>query len=167
MIYAKEDRPERLPPDKLILEELPSELMVYDPAREKAFCLNQTAAFVWNRSDGKTTVSEIAELMAQQLGKPVDEQVVWYALDILTRDGLLVPNSVHPQVPAGMTRRSLLRKLGAGATAVPLVTVLMVSPAQAHASSTWSDDPSGDGTWSRGYRGNRGYHHYGWFKQWF
>jgi hypothetical protein len=132
---ATEARPQRLQADNLILEELQDELMVYDPDRNKAFCLNQTAAFVWKQSDGKTTVSEIAEHMQQQLKKPVNEQMVWFALDMLSKDGLLVPSTIASAVPSGVTRRQLLQKLGAGAMALPVVTVLFVSPVKAHASS--------------------------------
>lgn len=155
MIYTKEDRPERLQSAKLIVEELLDELMVYDPARNKAFCLNQTAAYVWKHADGKTTVNGIAAMMAQELGKPVNEQVVWYALDLLAKDGLLAPVGVQPPVPAGVTRRALLQTLGMGAAAaVPLVTVLTIAPSKAHASgkghSDW--DWNGDG-WKKG-KGN-------------
>ena len=135
MICPEEHRPLRLPSDQLIVEELPDELMIYDPARSKAFCLNQTAAFVWNHSDGTRTIAEMAELMGQRLGEPVNEQVIQYALDALSKDGLLAPSTILPASCCWVTRRDLLRKLGAGAATLPLITVLVVSPAKAHASS--------------------------------
>jgi hypothetical protein len=125
--------PQRLQTDGLILEEVRDELLVYDPQRNKAFCLNQTAARVWKHSDGKTPVSEIARRIEGELGKPVTEPMVWFALDVLAKDGLLAPSTFLP--PPGMSRRHLLQKMGMGAMALPAVTVLFVSPAKAHASS--------------------------------
>jgi hypothetical protein len=141
MIQAKESKPQRLQSEELLLEELPDELMIYDPPRNKAFCLNQTAAFVWRHADGNTTVSEMTALMEQQLGKPVSEQMVWFALDMLSKDGLLASSMTVPEAVVDLSRRKLLQKLGAGALALPVVTVLMVSPAKAHASSTGPSGP--------------------------
>jgi len=147
MIYTNESRPQRLESAHLVVEELQDELMVYDTARNKAFCLNQTAAYVWQHSDGKTPIAEIAERMAKDLSKPVNDQVVWYALDVLGKDGLLAQAENLPAVPAGVTRRALLQRLGVGAAAaVPLVTVLMVSPAKAHASSGGSGSGGSGGS---------------------
>lgn len=111
MIESREFCPERLKPDTLILEQMPDELMIFDPARNKAFCLNQTAAFVWENADGKTTVAELAQLMTRKAGKPVNERVVWYALKILAKDGLLVPAAselsvLPPSPPASCSKRS-------------------------------------------------------------
>lgn len=150
MVWPEEYRPLRLSSDNLIQEELPDELMIYDSERNKAFCLNQAAAFVWNHSDGTKTVMEIAQLMGQRLGKPMNEQVVRYALDILSKDGLLSPSTSLPASSSRVTRRELLRKLGAGAaTAVPLITVLLVSPTQSHASSigTIATGNTGENDW--------------------
>lgn len=135
MIQARESLPQRLQSEDLILEELRDELMIYDPKRNKAFCLNQTAAFVWKHSDGKTTVAELAKRMEQQLNKPVNEEMVLFALGVLSKDGLLAASTALPELVADASRRQLLRKMGIGAAALPLVTVLMVSPAKAHASS--------------------------------
>ncbi len=144
MIHATESKPQRLQSENLLLEELPDELMIYDPPRNKAFCLNQTAAFVWRHADGNTTVSQIADLMERELGKPANEQMVWFALEILSKDGLLAPSTIVPEeAVVDLSRRKLLQKLGAGAIALPVVTVLLVSPAKAHASSK---DPSGPPT---------------------
>ena len=135
MICARDERPLRLWSDKLIVEELADELMIYDPDRNKAFCLNQTAAFVWNHCDGTKTIAEITALMGQQAGRAVDEQIVRIALNVLAKDELLSPSSIVQPVASAVTRRGVLKKLGVGAVAAPLVTVLFVSPDKAHASS--------------------------------
>ena len=127
--------PQRLESEDLILEELRDELMIYDSRRNQAFCLNQTAAFVWKHSDGNTPVAEMADKLGQQLDAAVDEQVIWFALDQFSKDGLLAPSTILPGSVAGITRRMLLKKMGVGAIALPAVTSLFISPAKAHASS--------------------------------
>jgi Coenzyme PQQ synthesis protein D (PqqD) len=147
MIQSEERRPLRLQSDSLILEQLPHELMIYDREQNKAFCLNQTAAFVWNHADGKTNVMEMAKRLGQQSDKPVkeNEEVVWFAMDMLAKDGLLDSATVLPLPIQELTRRKMLQRLGVGAVALPVVTALFVSPAKkAHASSVSSRVPSRD-----------------------
>jgi hypothetical protein len=153
--------PLRLQSKKLIREELPDELMIFDPERNKAFCLNQTASFVWKQADGKTSVTEIAKRLAQHLDKPVNEQVVWFALDMLSQDGMLASAPILPPLESGVTRRKLLQKMGVGAMALPAVTVLFVSPAKAHASSA-PPAPTG----SQNAPSSASEHHSGSFWKW-
>lgn len=138
MPCTMEGTPQRLTAANLVIEELPEELMIYDPNRKKAFCLNQTAALVWKQANGSRTVEEIADLMAKQTGSPVSGEMVRYSLDVLAKDGLLEQPLANQAAPLGVTRRALLQKFGIGAMALPAVTVLLVSPAKAHASSTTS-----------------------------
>jgi hypothetical protein len=135
MIDVTEGCPLRLQSEQLLIEQLPNELMIFDPERNKAFCLNQTASFVWREADGKTPVAEMAKRLERHLGNPVNEQVIWFALGVLSKDGLLSSTAVPPPAAASMTRRDLLQKIGIGAMVLPAVTVLFVSPTKAHASS--------------------------------
>src|SRR2546429_4641582 len=87
----------------LVIQELPDEVLVYDRDRDKAHCLNQTAALVWKYCDGKTTVAS----MANQLGRDlktgsVDERIIWYALDQLAKDNLLDETVTPPVLLSGM-----------------------------------------------------------------
>jgi Coenzyme PQQ synthesis protein D (PqqD) len=146
MIRSREERPLRLRSKSMILEQLQQELMIYDPEQNKAFCLNHTAAFVWNRADGKTTVAEMAKSLGQHSDRPMpeNEKLVGFALEVLAKDGLLVSSTVvHPAI-LGLTRRRMLQQLGVGAMGVPAVTALFLSPAKAHASSASSTIPSSD-----------------------
>jgi hypothetical protein len=111
---------------RLMIDELPDEVLVYDLDRHKAHCLNQTAALVWKHCDGRTSVSQIAEQLAKELGAPVDEKLVWFALDQLGRDHLLAEGVVPPPTMKGMTRRQMVRALGlAAVVAVPLITSIV------------------------------------------
>ena len=118
----------------LVIQELPDEVLVYDRDRDKAHCLNQTAALVWKYCDGKTTVPTIAKRLERDLKTDlVDEKVVWYALGQLSKDHLLEESVAPPAMLAGMSRREMVRVLGVAAVvAVPLVTsIIAPTPAQA------------------------------------
>ena len=118
----------------LVIQELPDEVLVYDRDRDKAHCLNQTAALVWKYCDGKTTVPTIAKRLERDLKTDlVDEKVVWYALGQLGKDHLLEESVAPPALLAGMSRREMVRVLGlAAVVAVPLVTSIVApTPAQA------------------------------------
>lgn len=117
----------------LVIDDLPDEVLVYDRERDKAHCLNRTAALVWRRCDGKTAAPEMARYLTRELDAPVNEGVVWLALSQLETLHLLEqPISLPPHI-AGMSRRQMVRTLGiAAAVAIPLVTSI-VSPTPAEA----------------------------------
>jgi Coenzyme PQQ synthesis protein D (PqqD) len=122
--------------EKLVVREFADELLVYDKERHEAHCLNRTAALVWKHCDGRTSVAEISRRMAKEMpgDTPVDERLVWYALNQFKRDHLLE----ELEVPAGMlmngglNRRQVMRVLGISIVALPLVTSMIApTPAQA------------------------------------
>ena len=117
----------------LVIQELPDEVLVYDLDRDRAHCLNETAAFVWQHCDGRTTTSEIARSLGQKVNASVDEKVVWFAIDQLGRNHLMAKRPVPPALIAGMNRREMVRALGlAAAVAVPVVaSIVAPTPAQA------------------------------------
>ncbi len=120
--------------EKLIIKEIDDEVLVYDLVSDKAHCLNHTAALVWKNCDGLNSVSEINSILAEQAGKPIDERVVWLALDELEKFKLLDKVPPAPPVFAGMSRRSVMRTLGVVAIALPVV-VSIVAPTTAEAAS--------------------------------
>jgi coenzyme PQQ synthesis protein D (PqqD) len=117
----------------LVIQELPDEVLVYDLDRDRAHCLNETAAFVWQHCDGRTSTVEIARSLSQKVNAPVDEKVVWFAIDQLGRNHLMASLPVPPQSVAGLNRREMVRVLGiAAAVAVPVVaSIVAPTPAQA------------------------------------
>jgi Coenzyme PQQ synthesis protein D (PqqD) len=119
----------------LVIQELPDETLVYDLDSDKAHCLNRAAALVWKRCDGRATTASIAQSVATELQTPVDEKVVWLALDQLGRNNLLEQQPVAPPMLAGLNRREMVRVLGiAAAVTVPLVTSIL-APTPANAAS--------------------------------
>jgi hypothetical protein len=103
--------------DGLVVRELPDEVLVYDLERHKAHCLNATAAAVWQHCDGETTPSEIAFRLAREFSTPVDEDVVWLALDDLGGLNLLESPVVRE---AGLSRAQALRRVGVVTAAIAL-----------------------------------------------
>ena len=114
--------------DKLVVENLKNEILIYDLERDQASCQNETAALVWKYADGKTSVSEIADKMSQNLGMLVDVRVVWYALDQLNKKHLLAERVTIPLQYSKMTRRDFLVKAGVigAAVAIPVVIAMTV-----------------------------------------
>jgi Coenzyme PQQ synthesis protein D (PqqD) len=119
--------------DGIVVEELADEVLIYDLERHKAHCLNRTAALIWKKCDGHTTVAEIAWLLQNELKAPVDEEVVWFALSQLEKDHLLQEKIARSVQMAGISRREVVRRLGlAAAIAIPVVTSIVApTPAQA------------------------------------
>jgi hypothetical protein len=114
--------------DGLVIQEMADEVLVYDTNSNKAHCLNQTAAFVWKSCDGKANVKDISTLMEKEFGAPVHEDLVWLALDQLSKDNLL---STNPTPVTGVSRREVMRRIGvASMVALPVVASL-VAPTSA------------------------------------
>src|SRR5215813_4863870 len=115
----------------LVTRQIPGELLVYDLKRHKAFCLNDTAARVWKNCNGKRTVKDLALALEQDQHTPVDDKVVWLALDQLEKSNLLQTTVARPSSFAPVSRRSLLRAGIATAIALPIVTMIAAPTAQA------------------------------------
>lgn len=119
--------------DGLIVQNLPDETLVYDLERDRAHCLNQTAAFVWRHCDGRSNAKEIARALKDKVKQPVDEKLVWLAIDQLGRNHLLKDSPAMPPHVAGLNRREVMRALGlTAAVAIPVVASIVAPlPAQA------------------------------------
>ena len=76
------DRLPRARTSDLVIRELDDETLVYDTERDKAHCLNRTAALVWEQCDGKTTAREAVRSLRSEFSVPVDEDIVWLAADL-------------------------------------------------------------------------------------
>jgi hypothetical protein len=128
--------------DSLIVKELPDETLVYDLQRDKAHCLNSTAALVWKNCDGKRTIGQLRELMEQDAGVPVPEEMVWLALDQLETFKLLDDGPAIPLQLSGMSRRSLMKRIGFAAIAIPVI-ISISAPTPASAQSIPGGLPPG------------------------
>jgi hypothetical protein len=129
--------------EELVIEEFADEILVYDLKRHRGHCLNSTAALVWRRCDGRTTVAEVAATLQKELSLPAGEAgeaVVWLALDRLTRAQLLMARVTVPESRArrsrraSSSRRALIRAAGISFL-LPMVESI-VAPHAAEAAST-------------------------------
>jgi hypothetical protein len=119
---------------RLLIEELPDEVLVYDLDRKRAHCLNRTAALVWKHCDGRATVADICFVLQHELKEPIDEQTVWLALNQLDKARLLRERLANPDHRARISRRDVIRRVGLAAATLPLVTSILAPTAQAQAS---------------------------------
>ena len=118
----------------LVVQEMPDEVLVYDLDTNKAHCLNETAAFVWKACDGKTSVSEIAEIVDTKSGARISEELVWLAIDQLSENNLL-ETELRADF-AGQSRRDVIKKIGlASMVAIPVIASL-VAPTSVLASTS-------------------------------
>ena len=119
----------------LVTRELAGEMLVYDRNNDKAHCLNSTAALVWAHCDGRTTIGEMAQLLAGEMKTPVADEVVWFALTQLEKSSLLQMPAPRQAEKEQISRRTLVKRLGiAAAVTVPLVTSIVAPTAAAAAS---------------------------------
>jgi hypothetical protein len=106
--------------EDILFEEVGGDLLLYDQKIFRAHCLNRTAALVWKNADGTRSVADLVFLLKQEDGR-LDENIVWFALAELRREGLL-EGEVSVPVEVQIPRRRLISKLGvAMAAALPLV----------------------------------------------
>lgn len=114
--------------DNLVIRELDDETLVYDMEREKAHCLNQTAALIWQQCDGKTTATQAARALGEELDTSVDADLVWLAVRQLQRFHLVEVSKNSPSV----SRRDLVLKYAPLALALPVImSINTPAPAQA------------------------------------
>lgn len=109
----------------MVIKKVDDEVLVYDLERDKAHCLNLSAAAIWRLCDGKTTTAELARSLEDETGTRIDERLVWLGLQDLRRSHLLEDTVVWPEqmiTTKGMSRREAVRRIGLGvAIALPLV----------------------------------------------
>ena len=123
--------------DQLLVQELDQEVMVYDTERHRAHTLNQSAALLWRHCDGKTAPDDLARLLAEKTGLPAEPDVVWVALEELSRAHLLRSPVTRPAGSPKCSRREMARRFARSAGVVALLpAVLSISaPTPAYAVS--------------------------------
>lgn len=122
----------------LVVQELSGEVLVYDRERNKAHCLNSTAALVWEYCDGKTPVDKIARAIEGKINAPVDDDVIWLGVEQLSKSHLLQERTTLPAQKSGLSRREVMKRIGvAAAVALPVVTSI-IAPTAAQAANCFT-----------------------------
>lgn len=116
----------------LVIQELNKEVLIYDLKINKAFCLNETSALVWNACDGNRSVAQISSSLGKQTSQPFSEDLVWLALDQFKKDNLLENAEQIISDFNGLSRREVIKKVGfASLTALPVISSLIAPTAAA------------------------------------
>jgi Coenzyme PQQ synthesis protein D (PqqD) len=111
----------------LLKKTVGDQLILYDQEQNSLHTLNHTAAAIWRLCNGQRTVAEVARQASQELGATVDDSVVWLALEQLHDAGLLAEPVANPMPPAGVSRRTLVRRASAVAAGVLLPAIASVN----------------------------------------
>ena len=108
--------------ERIVVESVGEELLVYDLDSDRAHSLDPVAAAIWRACEGERPVAEIARRAG------VSEDAAWSTLDELSELDLL---AAPLPAPAAHSRRALLRRgLVAGAAGVAAITTI-TAPAAA------------------------------------
>ena len=119
----------------IVMQQLADEILIYDRRTDQAYCLNSTAAFVWQNADGETPIREIARRLQKKYRTTIEEGVVWFALKTLEERNLLARDLPFPANYTTVNRRQLIDLLGkSAAVAIPLVFSI-TAPKAANAAS--------------------------------
>ena len=119
--------------DGIVVQKLEDETLVYDLKENKALCLNETSALVWELSDGTRSISQVSDELSKRFRTLIDEDFINLALEQLVKDGLLEDGS--SDYLGGLSRREMIRKVGfAAVVALPVVSSI-VAPNAAMAQS--------------------------------
>lgn len=113
--------------ENIVIQTAGDDFLIYHLVTEKAFCLNQTSALVFNACDGKTSLDELKEK------HQFTEDLILLALDELKRGGLIADDYVSPL--KGMKRREVIKKVGLASMIALPVIVSLIAPTSAMAQS--------------------------------
>lgn len=120
----------------IVVQETETEIMLFDLNINKAFCLNQTSALVYQLSDGTRTIAQISDTMSKELNILVSEDLVWLALSELEKENLLEKHQELQDKFAGIPRREVIKKVGlTSLVAFPIISSVVAPPAYAAAST--------------------------------
>jgi hypothetical protein len=100
--------------EKLLIQEVGNELVVYDQETNASHCLTSVAASVWHHCDGQNTVEDIAQLLEKELNIPADSGVdirglVYLSLEELERNRLIQQYLREPVAVSTISRRKMVK----------------------------------------------------------
>jgi hypothetical protein len=126
--------------DELVIQEVAGEILIYDLRSDKAICLNQTSALVWQHCDGEQNISDIASKIKNELNASVSDELVWFAVNQLEKENLLANQEKIPNKFNDLSRREVIKKIGlTSMVALPVISSL-VAPMAVHAQSCLPTD---------------------------
>ena len=123
--------------DQLLTMKLGDEIVVYDAKKYRAHLLNRTANLIWQNCDGKTTITQLAALLKDNLETAEADEVLSLTLYKLGEAGLLSNYKVIRSEMFNRSRREALQKLKQAIIPLALLPVVksVVAPTAMAASS--------------------------------
>lgn len=121
--------------EDIIVQELEGETLIYDLRINKAHCLNKTSAFVWHLCDGNNSISDINKRLNKKFEAAVTEDFVFFALEQLKKNNMLLNGKELEKVFEGLSRREIIRKVGIGSFVALPVIASLVAPVAAQTQS--------------------------------
>lgn len=129
--------------ERLVTKTVGDEIVIYDLDTDKAHLLNPASAVLWRLCERGATVGMLrAALDAELNTNGATDELLWTAIDDLSKAGLLETDTSFVGRPSGMTRRSLLKKAGILAIAAPAITTILAPPAAASHTGTGCIQPT-------------------------
>ncbi len=100
--------------EKLMIQEVGNEIVVYDQKNHASHSLNAMATRIWELCDGHNTIDDIAQLLKEELNLPVDEDtdirvLIWLTLEELERFHLLKNYRTEPIADSNISRRKVVK----------------------------------------------------------
>jgi len=100
--------------EKLLIQEVGNELVIYDQETNASHCLTSVAASVWHYCNGQNTVEDIAQLLEQDLSTYSDadvdiKELVYLSLQELERFQLIRGYLREPAAVSTMSRRKMVK----------------------------------------------------------
>lgn len=121
--------------ENIVVQEMESEILIYDLQTNKAFCLNETSALIYQLCDGTKTVSKISQSLTQTLNQPISDELIWLALDNFKKDNLLEESEQFEIDFNGLSRRQVIKKVGIASMVILPIVSSVIAPSAAMAQS--------------------------------
>ena len=112
---------------EIVEQELGKELLIYDLTTDKAYCLNETSAKIFNACDGKTMFDDLKRRYN------FTDDLIHLALAELERNNLL--KDYKSDYFAGLSRREIIKRVGLASLIVLPLIIGSAAPLAVHAAS--------------------------------
>ncbi len=113
----------------ILVQESNDEVLVYDLKTNKALCLNEISAMIWQLCNGKNDIAAITKQFQSQSNQQIPVEFIEVALEQLNREKL-IENYQPRTLTNKKSRREMIRKIGlATAVALPIITSIVAPKA--------------------------------------
>ncbi len=119
----------------LVVQKMDKEVLIYDLSINKAFCLNETSAIIWEICDGDKSIAEIRDHISKKLNETANEELVWLALEQLKKENLIENTNHIENKFTEISRREIIKKVGLGTMIALPVVASVIAPSAVNAAS--------------------------------